>query len=110
VALTIYILYQNAELAFYFLIIIPLFTVPMVVLAKKMKKYSKKSQESSADMTSRVAETFNNIEIIKANHSQNYEFKRFKKDSLNLFKYLMKQNLIGQLSTPSGLIIGLFWL
>ncbi len=34
--------------------------------------------------------------------------KRFKKDSLNLFKYLMKQNLIGQLSTPSGLIIGSF--
>ncbi len=107
-ALSAYILYQNAQLAFYFLIIIPLLTIPMVVLARKMKKYSKKSQESSADMTSRLAETFNNIEIIKANHSQEFEFKRFKKESLKLFKYIMKQNLISQLSTPAGLIIGSF--
>ncbi len=34
--------------------------------------------------------------------------KDLKKIRLNLFKYLMKQNLIGQLSTPSGLIIGSF--
>jgi len=50
-----------------------------------MKKSPKNLKESSADMTSRVAETFNNIEIIKANHSQNYEFKRFKKDTFESF-------------------------
>ncbi len=108
IALVAYILYQNAQLAFYFLIIIPILTVPMIILARKMKRYSKKSQESSADMTSRLAETFNNIEIIKSNHSQEFEFERFKKESLKLFKYIMKQNLIGQLSTPAGLIIGSF--
>ena len=108
IALTAYILYQNAQLALYFLIIIPLLTIPMIILAKKMKRYSKKSQESSADMTSRLAETFNNIEIIKSNHSQEFELERFKKESLKLFKYIMKQNLIGQLSTPAGLIIGSF--
>ena len=108
IALTAYILYQNAQLAFYFLVVIPLLTLPMIILAKKMKKYSKKSQESSADMTSRLTEIFNNIEIIKANHSQEFEFKRFKDESLKLFRYIMKQNLIGQLSTPAGLIIGSF--
>jgi len=108
IALTAYILYQNASLAFYFLVIIPLLAIPMVILARKMKRYSKKSQESSADMTSRLSETFNNIEIIKANHSQNFEFERFQKESLKFFRYIMKQNLISQLSTPAGLIIGSF--
>jgi subfamily B ATP-binding cassette protein MsbA len=107
-ALTTYILYQNAYLAFYFLIIIPLLTVPMLILAKKMKRYSKRSQESNADMTSRLTETFNNIEVVKANHSQKYEIDRFQDESLKLFKYVMKQNLISQLSTPAGLIIGSF--
>ncbi len=98
-------LYQNAYLALYFLVIIPLLTIPMLILAKKMKRYSKRSQESNADVTSRLTETFNNIEVIKANHSQEYEINRFKSESLKLFKYIMKQNLISQLSTPAGLLL-----
>ena len=38
-----------------------------IKLAKKMKKLSFKSQESNSDITSSLIESFNNIEIIKAN-------------------------------------------
>jgi len=42
-----YVIYQSPKLAFYFLVIMPLALLPLQILAKKMKKYSKRSQESN---------------------------------------------------------------
>jgi subfamily B ATP-binding cassette protein MsbA len=65
-----YVIYQSPKLSFYFLVVMPLALLPLQKLAKRMKKYSKSSQESAADMTTRLTEIFNNIEIIKSNSSQ----------------------------------------
>ena len=40
-----------------------------------MKKLSFKSQESNSDITSSLTESFNNIEIIKANNTEILEAK-----------------------------------
>ena len=63
-ALTSYVIYESPKLAFYFLIIMPLAIFPMTRLAKRMRKYSKLSQESTADMTTRLGEILSNIEVI----------------------------------------------
>jgi len=68
-ALTGYVIYESPKLALYFLIIMPLAIFPLTRLAKKMRKYSKLSQESTADMTSRLGEILSNIEVIKSNSS-----------------------------------------
>jgi len=68
-SLTGYVIYQSPKLAFYFLVIMPLALFPLQILAKKMKRYSKRSQESTSNLTSRLTEIFNNIEIIKSNSS-----------------------------------------
>ena len=91
VALTGYVIYESPKLAFYFLIIMPLALYPLSLLAKKMKKYSKLSQESTSDMTSRLGEIFSNIEVIKANSTQKLEASKFEKENQNVFKYLLKQ-------------------
>jgi subfamily B ATP-binding cassette protein MsbA len=106
VALTGYVIYESPKLAFYFLIIMPLALYPLTLLAKKMKKYSKLSQESTSDMTSRLGEIFSNIEVIKANSSQKLEGEKFAKENQNVFKYLLKQVKVNALTSPIMEILG----
>ncbi|RUM69690.1 MAG: ABC transporter ATP-binding protein [Sulfurovum sp.] len=106
VALTGYVIYESPKLAFYFLIIMPLALYPLTLLAKKMKKYSKLSQESTSDMTSRLGEIFSNIEVIKANSSQKLEASKFEKENHNVFKYLLKQVKVNALTSPIMEILG----
>ena len=101
-----YVIYQSPKLAFYFLIIMPLALFPLQILAKKMKRYSRKSQESNSHLTSRLTEIFNNIEVIKSNSSQHYEHKRFSTENNRLFKLYLKQILINALTSPVLEIFG----
>ncbi len=106
VALTGYVIYESPKLAFYFLIIMPLALYPLSRLAKKMKKYSKLSQESTSDMTARLGEIFSNIEVIKSNSSQELEAKKFEKENHNVFTYLLKQIKVNALTSPIMEILG----
>ncbi len=106
VALTGYVIYQSPKLAFYFLIIMPIAVFPLSKLAKKMRKYSKLSQESTADMTSRLGEILSNIEVIKSHSSQAYEQKRFSAENQNVFKFIMKQIRTNALTSPVMVILG----
>ena len=99
-ALTGYVIYQNPKLAFYFLVIMPLAIFPLSKLAGRMRKYSKLSQESTADMTTRLNEILSNIEVIKSHSSQEYEQGRFAKDNQSVFRFLMKQVKTNALTSP----------
>ena len=104
--LTGYVIYQSPKLAFYFLVIMPLALFPLQILAKKMKRYSKRSQESTSNLTSRLTEIFNNIEVIKSNSSQEFEYKRFSKENYIFFKLSVKQIMINALTGPTLEIFG----
>jgi len=104
--LTSYVIYQSPKLAFYFLVIMPLALLPLQILARRMKRYARRSQESNADLTSRLTEIFNNIEVIKSNSSQQFEYKRFAEENLNFFKLTIKQNLINAMVGPSLEVFG----
>lgn len=104
--LTGYVIYQSPKLAFYFLVIMPLALFPLQILAKKMKRYSKRSQESTSTLTSRLTEIFNNIEVIKSNSSQEFEYERFSKENDTFFKLSIKQIMINALTGPTLEIFG----
>ena len=104
--LTGYVIYQSPTLAFYFLVIMPLALFPLQILAKKMKKYSKRSQESTSNLTARLTEIFNNIEVIKSNSSQAFEHERFKEENYRFFTFSIKQVRINALTGPALEIFG----
>jgi len=106
VALTVYVIYESPKLALYFLVIMPLAIFPLSRLAKKMKKYSKLSQESTSSMTARLGEIFSNIEVIKSNSTQSIESEKFARENRDVFKYLIKQVKINALTTPIMEILG----
>ncbi len=104
--LTGYVIYQSPKLAFYFLVIMPLALFPLQILAKKMKNYSKRSQESTSNLTSRLTEIFNNIEVIKSHSSQEFEHKRFTQENFRFFTFSIKQIRINALTGPALEIFG----
>ncbi|MBT5490753.1 ABC transporter ATP-binding protein [bacterium] len=106
IALTLLIIYQSPELAFFGLIILPISIFPLSKLAKKMKVLSFKSQEKNSDITSHLSETFNNIEIIKASASNSLESERFKKHNQDFFNINIKSVKTNALVSPIMEILG----
>ncbi len=99
-------IWQSPELSFYGLVVLPLALIPLSKLAKKMKKLSFKSQESISDITSHLTETFNNIELIKANSTNDIEIDSFKKHNKNFFNVNIKAVKTNALVSPIMEIIG----
>jgi subfamily B ATP-binding cassette protein MsbA len=106
VALIAYVTYLNPTLSFYSLILVPLVIYPLILIAKKLKKYSHRSQEKNADVVTRLTEVFNNSEIIKANATQKHEISRFSVENWKFFKINMKSVYVGEIVSPMMEIIG----
>jgi subfamily B ATP-binding cassette protein MsbA len=106
VGLVSYIIYLNPHLAFYSLVGIPLVVYPLILIAKKLKKYSHRSQAKNADVITRLTEVFNNTEIIKANATEKYEMHRFSLQNWQFFKINMKSVYVGEIVSPLMEIIG----
>ncbi|TLD90133.1 ABC transporter ATP-binding protein [Helicobacter sp. MIT 03-1616] len=103
VAITIY---QSPKYAFIGLIVIPLALIPLNLIIKKLKKYSRSIQEKNADITSKLNEIFNNIEVIKASNGEELEHKSFFAQNLQFFKISMKAVRVGELTTPLMELLG----
>jgi len=100
VALVGVVIYHSPLLAFYALVVMPLALYPLSLLGKRMKRISRSSQEKNADIVSRLSEIFNNVEVIKANHTEDFECVRFEKDNQKFFKLAMKATKTNQLISP----------
>lgn len=106
IGLVFVVIYQSPKLAFFALIIMPLAVIPLSKLAKKMKKISRASQEKISDITAKLSEIFNNIEIIQANNAQNYEHGQFKNDNERYFKLTMKSVKVSAVVSPFMEVLG----
>jgi len=106
VGLVGYIIYLNPKLAFYALVVVPLIFYPITLVAKKLKKYSHRSQAKSADVMSRLTEVFNNNEVIKANATEKYELKRYSIENWEFFRIGMKVTYVAEMISPFMELIG----
>ena len=84
----------------------PLALYPLSKMAKRVKKLSFRSQEKNSDITSQLTEIFNNIEIIKANCTENIELDTFAKYNKDFFKINLKTIKTNELVSPMMEILG----
>ncbi|WP_428738935.1 ABC transporter ATP-binding protein [Sulfurimonas sp.] len=110
IALVGYVIYLNPLLAFYTLVVVPVVIAPIMSIAKKLKKYSHRSQSKNADVVSRLTEVFNNSEVIKANATEKFEIGRFSEQNWQFFKINMKTVYVGAIVSPILEIIGVIGL
>ncbi len=100
VGLVAYVIYLSPELSFYALVVLPLVIYPLMLVAKRLKKLSHRSQEKNADVLTRLTEVFNNNEIIKAHATESFEMDRFSKENWRFFKINMKGVYTNELVSP----------
>jgi subfamily B ATP-binding cassette protein MsbA len=106
VALIFVAIYKSPRLAFYGLVVLPAAAYPLWWLANRVKGLAHRSQEKDADITARLSEMFNNMEIIKAHHSEMFEAERFERDNLEFRKINMKGVRARELASPLMEFIG----
>ncbi|WP_297812732.1 ABC transporter ATP-binding protein [uncultured Helicobacter sp.] len=100
IGLVVVVIYQSPELAFYGLVVMPLALYPISRIAKSMRKNSKKLQEKNADLSSKLIEIFNNMELIKASASEKIECNQFSNYNKEIFKISMKTVRVSELTSP----------
>ncbi len=106
IGLVAIVIYQSPKYALIGLVIVPLALIPINLIIKKLKKYSRNIMEKNADITAKLHEIFNNIEVIKASNGERLELKKFKLQNLTFLKISMKAVRVGELITPLMELLG----
>lgn len=101
-----YVIYLNPMLSFYALVVLPFTIYPLILIAKRLKRISRKAQSKNADVVTRLTEVFNNSEVIKANATETFELRRFSDDNWKFFKLNMKNVYTSNVVSPLMEIIG----
>ena len=99
-------IYLNARIFFLSLVVLPIFSLLVGLLGKKIKKYAKRIQEKFSEMFSNIEEVLNNMKIVKAFARENYEQDRFKKINWQHFRFWRKSIIYASVNTPLGEIHG----
>jgi subfamily B ATP-binding cassette protein MsbA len=100
IAFVVVVIVANPKLAFWGLVVLPLAAWPLAALAKRFKRIMHRSQEKDSDITARLAEIFNNIEIIKAQTAEDVEAARFEAENLEFRRINMKGVRTRELTNP----------
>lgn len=80
-------------------VVVPIY-LAVGVIARKMKKYSRRVQEKFADITSILQEAILNIRIVLAFAMRDYEKLRFYKENKKFYRRSVKMVRTGALATP----------
>lgn len=90
----------NAYLFLLTLLILPVFSLLVFWLGKKLKKYAKRIQTKFSDMFSNIEEVLNNMKIVQSFSQENYELNKFKKINWKYFLFWRKSIAYTSLNRP----------
>ncbi|MCX7611442.1 MAG: ABC transporter ATP-binding protein/permease [Ignavibacterium sp.] len=88
------------QLTLFAFIILPFSMVIIAWIGFKMRRQSSKLQSKQADITSVLQETISGVKIVKAFGMEDYENKRFMKETKSFFKLVIKIVLVRNASSP----------
>jgi len=100
------VIYQNAELAFWALVVLPLAFFPFIYFGRRMRKLSSKGQEKMGDISALLQEMLSGIRVVKAFGTERQERVRFDKENKRLLRLTLKSVLAGEFSSSIMEIVG----
>ncbi|MBP1708785.1 MAG: phospholipid-lipopolysaccharide transporter [Deltaproteobacteria bacterium] len=106
ISLIVVVFYQNWKLAIIAVIVFPLATLPITEFGKRLRKFSRRSQEQMGSITTFLHETITGNRIVKAFSMEEYEKRRFAADNDRFFRTVFKRARIRALSHPLMELIG----
>ena len=106
ISLIVVVFYQNWKLAIIGVIVFPLATLPIKEFGKRLRKFSRRSQEQMGSITTFLHETITGNRIVKAFNMEEYEKRRFVQENDRFFRTVFKRARIRALSHPLMELIG----
>jgi subfamily B ATP-binding cassette protein MsbA len=94
------------NLAVYTFIVFPIAIYPLFYFGRKIRRVRLGVQESWADLSSFLHETFTGTKIVKAFSMEEHEKKRFAQKSHKIFRLEMKENKVREMSSPLMELLG----
>jgi subfamily B ATP-binding cassette protein MsbA len=104
--LTGVIFYRNWKLAMIAFLIFPLAIFPIKEFGKRLRKFSRKSQQRMGSITTFLHETITGNRIVKAFNMEDYEKRRFAEENERFFKIILKRVKVRALSHPLMELLG----
>lgn len=92
--------YQIWQLALFSFAILPAAVYPIVHYGRKVRKVTTGCQESMADLTAMLQETFTGAKVVKAFGMEEYEKTRFSRLTERLFRLEIKNTIAKNMSSP----------
>lgn len=79
----------------------PLCMLPVAILGRFIKRYTKRALKGISSVTSRMQENFSGIRVVKAFHMEENELMRFRRLNRNYFRSMIKALKTEVLMTPA---------
>lgn len=105
IGLLAYLFYINWELSLVFLGIAPIIAIVVTLVSKRLRRLSKKLQESVGDLTQIASEVVSGHRVVKSYGGEAYELKRFDKQSRYHRNQTMKLAVTTAIQNPIMQII-----
>ncbi len=100
------VIYQDAYLAFWALIVLPLVIYPFVYFGKRLRKLGRRLAVQAAEINSVVQEALSGIRVIKAFNTEEKESTGFKEHSAEIVTISKKQVMASEASSRMMELIG----
>jgi subfamily B ATP-binding cassette protein MsbA len=100
------VIYRDWKLALMALFIFSLVIIPIKEFGKRLRKFSRKSQQRMGSITTFLHETIAGNRIVKAFNMEDYEKRRFAEENNRFFKIVFKRVKIRALSHPLMELLG----
>ena len=98
--------YQNAALAFWALIVLPLAFYPFVYFGKRMRKLSTDSYVLMSDFNSFLVERLSGIRVVKAFCTEKKEMETFGVEMKRFLRLALKSTLASEFSSSTMEVVG----
>ncbi len=100
------VIYRDWKLAVITLLIFSFVIIPIKEFGKRLRKFSRKSQQRMGSITTFLHETITGNRIVKAFNMEEYEKRRFAEENNRLFKIVFKRVRLRALSQPLMEVLG----
>ena len=110
VGFVVYFAIANNMLVTLALIVVgfPMFMLPVILIGKKIRKWSKRSMERGSVVGSKIHELLTCIRVIKAYNTEEFEDENYEKVNRNLLKTTLRAVRMGLLVGPTVETVGIF--
>ncbi len=98
----------NMQLALIAILIVPISGVVITAIGRSIKRKSRRIQAKIANITNVISETLTSMRIVKAFTTENFENKRFQKETSKFYNLIFRRAKLRLTAEPFTEIIGVF--